>query len=127
MSFKNNNPGNIRPGQNFQGEIGSDNNFAIFKSIEYGYRAIFKDLITKIKSGTNTIEKIITKYAPPSENDTQNYIKNISVWTGIEKNVILKTDKEILIKLVSAISRQENGIPAIMNDVLKGYELLKVK
>jgi hypothetical protein len=77
--FKNNNPGNIRHGNDWQGETkGSDTAFESFVSVEFGIRAIFK-LINNFSSKykLNTIEEIISRYAPPSENATAKYINSV--------------------------------------------------
>lgn len=77
--FRNNNPGNIRHGNNWQGEKpGNDSQFETFVSVEYGIRAIHVLLDTFARHyGLITIEDIITRYAPPHENHTVNYINAV--------------------------------------------------
>ena len=72
-----NNPLNIRKSsEKFLGEIESNNSFKDFSSKEFGYRAAFKILGTYIeKYKIDTLDKIITRWAPPNENDTKSYIK----------------------------------------------------
>jgi hypothetical protein len=43
----------------------------------YGYRAGFVILHTYLVHGLNTIEKIIVRFAPPTENNTENYITSV--------------------------------------------------
>lgn len=64
--LRNNNPLNIRHSADvFQGEIkGEDKSFKTFSSMPYGYRAAFVTLATYLSRGWNTIEKIITRWAP---------------------------------------------------------------
>jgi hypothetical protein len=82
---RNNNPGNVRPigGSGWKGQIGIDSKaggpFAIFDFSYNGYRAMGIDIYGDItKDGTNTIRKVITEYAPPSENVTKRYVEYVS-------------------------------------------------
>ena len=83
--IRNNNPMNIRKGNSWKGErpVQQDADFEEFVSMEYGLRAGFKLMrnhITGFK-GTrpkmNTYRKIITMWAPPSENATEEYINYV--------------------------------------------------
>lgn len=130
--LKNNNPGNIRINNiRYEGEIvpSTDKEFKQFHSMGHGYRAIFMLLYTyQKKYGLSTIEQFICRYAPPIENDTNNYIKNVVQWSGIKRNMPLNTlTKTDMIPVVSAISRMENGVEAISVDVLAGWNLFLVK
>jgi hypothetical protein len=124
--LRNNNPGNIRKSPTkYVGEIdGNDQSFKTFKSIEYGYRALLRDLRNKINRGLNTVDKIITVYAPPFENNTQAYINYVCKKMNIEKNTLLTIDKQTLISLCAAISTHENGIEADLTSIEKGYILI---
>jgi hypothetical protein len=110
IGLRNNNPGNIRPGDNWRGMIGQNGGFVVFENIGWGIRAIGKDLITKYNNGYNTIAKIITRYAPPSENNTANYISLVSGYTGISPNTTLNMDLTTLRLLIRAIMNVECGI-----------------
>ena len=68
--IRNNNPGNIRIGINWLGRVvpGKDLSFIEFRTMPFGVRALYIDLINKHKSGLRTVQDIIYKYAPPSEN-----------------------------------------------------------
>lgn len=130
--YKNNNFGNIRltfdkSGKKtfWEGEIeGNDKDFKTFKTPAYGYRAIFILLDSYIKKGFNTIEKIISRYAPSSENNTNSYISTVEKKTGIKKSYELSDSKDILL-IVKAISFVENGIIPDENDIKNGYNLFK--
>ena len=76
-----NNPGNIRAGQDYAGELddfytaADGSKYVKFNSKEMGLRALFVDLRSKINEFDGDISKIITKYAPPSDNNpTDKYI-----------------------------------------------------
>lgn len=112
---RNNNPGNIRPaGYTWQGQSGIDSgsmgSYLIFSTPEYGIRAISKDLLTKFGRGLNTVEKIITAYAPPSENPTASYIAAVSQSLGVMSFSTLNLrDVSTLTNFVYAIIKHENG------------------
>jgi len=130
--YRNNNPGNIRltykDGKKYywKGEIdGTDTAFKTFKNMAYGYRAIFALLKEYIGKGYNTIEKIIGRYAPSSENNTNAYVSTVTKKVGITKDTKIGTsDLVTLTKLVSAISFVENGLPANEIDIEEGKKLL---
>ena len=124
--LRNNNPLNIRHNADvFQGEInGNDKSFKTFSSMSYGYRAAFVTLGTYLSRGWNTIEKIISKWAPPIENNTENYIANVVKWSGVPKDKILTAaDGADYILIVSAMSFAENGINADINQIKAGFAL----
>jgi hypothetical protein len=125
--YKNMNPGNIRINSDkFQGEIvpSQDKAFKQFSSMPYGYRAMFVSLDTYRKRGWNTIEKIVSHWAPPSENHTQVYIDSVAKWSGVSADKVLtESSGNDYKQIVAAMSRVENGIPADMNEVIAGFNL----
>ena len=124
--LRNNNPLNIRHNaEHFQGEIkGRDKSFKTFSSLPFGYRAGIVILGTYLSRGLNTIEKIITKWAPPAENDTESYISNVERWSGIPRNKQLTAiDGSDYILIVAAMSFVENGQNADISAVQAGFIL----
>lgn len=124
--LRNNNPLNIRHNADvFQGEIkGNDKSFKTFSTMPYGYRAAFVTLATYLSRGYNTIEKIILRWAPPNENDTQAYIRTVVKYSGVAADEVLTAasgDKYILI--VSAMSFVENGVNADILQIKAGFAL----
>lgn len=119
--YRNNNPGNIEAGIGFQGETGSDGRFAKFNTPEMGYRALGKNLLTyKNKHGLDTIRGIISRWAPPNENDTEAYISYVSKQMGISPDQKLDMkDQGILSGLIKNISVQENGYQRHDNSVIE--------
>lgn len=102
LGLRNNNPGNIRPtGDAWQGMIGTNEGFVVFQNIAYGIRAMATDIGNDIRlDGLNTLTKLITEYAPPSENDTQAYITRMVGYTGFGPNQVLPATDETLRKLI---------------------------
>lgn len=124
--YRNNNPGNIRKTTTlWQGEIsGSDPDFKTFVNMPFGYRALIALLKEYINKGYNTIYKIISRYAPSSENNTLNYIRIVENMTGIDRDKILNHKDDNTIKeIVKAISYVENGISANIIDIDKGFNI----
>lgn len=104
-----NNPGNIRYNPAFKGCIGDNKGFCNFTTMGFGYRALLVLLTTYFtKYGLTTIRGIISRYAPPNENNTEGYINLVSRKTGFAADKVLS--KEDLIKLIPAIALQENSI-----------------
>lgn len=126
--LRNNNPGNIRQSSvRYTGEVqpSKDGAFKQFQSMEYGYRAMFVLLHTYArKHGIDTIEKMISRYAPATENHTQKYIDVVSEWSGVPATSHLTTtNAEVMIPIVAAMSRVENGVEAVMAEVEKGWQM----
>ena len=124
--LRNNNPLNIQHNaEHFQGEIkGRDKSFKTFSSPPFGYRAGIVILGTYLSRGLNTIEKIISKWAPPTENDTENYISSVERWSGIPRNKQLTAiDGSDYILIVAAMSFVENGQNADISAVQAGFNL----
>lgn len=111
--IRNNNPGNIRHGDPWQGldKKQSDTAFCTFVSAAYGIRALARTLITyQDKYGLNTINAIIHRWAPPVENNTVSYVNGVSKQTGFDKDGALDMQNYRHIKpVLEAIIRHENG------------------
>ena len=125
---RNCNPGNIRLGSfRYKGEKekSSDSAFRQFESIEWGYRAMFVLLHTyAVKYGCYTLRQIINRYAPPTENFTEGYIRRVVYSTHISPDeAISTTDGAVMTAIVAAMSEVENGIKADMMAVWRGWEL----
>lgn len=127
--LRNCNPLNIEINSDkFQGEVtpSQDKRFKQFRTMEYGYRAAFRILLTyKEKYNLKTLRQWIARWAPPSENNTENYIKSVSTNAKVFSDVEIDTkNKDVMCRIVAAMSRVENGVPAVMSEVEQGYDLL---
>lgn len=126
--LRNNNPGNIRiNGVAYQGEVlpSKDKAFKQFSAMAYGYRAMFVLLHTyQRKYGLRSIETMISRYAPSNENHTRGYIDAVAEWSGVPASCrVTSTNAEVMVPIVAAMSRVENGVPAVMDDVVAGWKL----
>ena len=119
--IRNNNPGNIdmNPANQWQGLIDNpeEPRFCTFKDPTWGIRALAVTLTTyfdkrKAEDGSSldTIEKLIGRWAPPSENDTPAYISSVAKAVGVTPNMVIDMhDYTILRPFVEAVVRHENG------------------
>ena len=110
------NPLNIRYNINNQwrGQLGEHRGFCKFKSISFGFRAAFVLIGNYLKTGADTIEKIISRWAPPHENNTEAYIRFVCEQTSIERNEKLSNvtidDYWNKIIILKAMARMECGL-----------------
>jgi hypothetical protein len=119
--IRNNNPGNIRYGAFAQrhGAVGQDKDgFAIFPSMAVGEAASQALLGIKLSSGKDTIRKVISSWAPASENKTEDYIAAVSKQTGIGADQ--KLNGSSIPSLAQAIYRHENGSAYSVSPSLAG-------
>jgi hypothetical protein len=107
--IRNNNPGNLRPGHDWQGMVGENRGFVVFEDICFGIRALCMDIINKYLRGLDSVEKIINVYAPPSENNTKAYVRSVADHLGVKKNDPLKLTRRTVIMFVEAVMIHENG------------------
>ena len=125
--LKNLNPGNIRKSAvKYTGEKShsTDPSFKQFESLEAGYRAIFVLLHTyRVRGYADTIESLISRYAPPSENNTEMYIRRVERQSATLRDKKLNTlSAEQMIPIVAAISEVENGTTADLTAIQAGWQ-----
>lgn len=111
--IRNNNPGNIefRPENPWRGQTGSDGRFARFATPEAGIRALAIDLGSKSQRGLNSVQSILTAYAPPSENNTAAYVQAVARQLGVAPTARIDLNNhEIRARLMQAIIGHENGM-----------------
>lgn len=111
--IRNNNPGNIKKNDiEWEGlsAIQTDNTFFQFTDPIYGIRALTKILRTyRDKYDLKNIWAIISRYAPPSENDTEAYKNFVTKKTGLSMLKEIDNSVEGYFPVVKAIILMENG------------------
>lgn len=113
--IRNFNPGNIRhvKGTRWQGMSANQNDteFVQFTGPQWGIRAIARTLITyQDKHGLRTIRQIIGRWAPPNENNTESYIRQVATRLGVSPDARIDVyEYRTMRGLVEAIIRHENG------------------
>ncbi len=126
--IRNNNPGNIRLSLSpFRGEVkpSQDPAFKQFKSMKWGYRAMFLIIHNYDQLyGINTLNKIIARWAPAVENHTNEYIKSVAKRLGIATNGYIDSlNHDVMVEMAGAMSWIENGVAPVKRDVEAGWKL----
>ncbi|WP_182212417.1 hypothetical protein [Stenotrophomonas acidaminiphila] len=129
--IRNNNPGNIEinqankwqgvmPRERMTAEQRDEKRFVVFASPAWGIRALATLLINYFdRHGLDTINKIVNRWAPPVENDTNAYARAVARETCINEAVqgacvtpndfVNLHEYRRLRPIVEAIIRHENG------------------
>ena len=111
--LRNNNPGNIVKTKNpWDGEVeGEDSRFKTFATEDDGLAAIGSNLLAyNDKHGLDTVGGIINRWAPPSENDTGDYVRSVASSLGVAPDQPVDVrNPEVMAQLSDAIVRKENG------------------
>ena len=111
--IRNNNPGNIAKGpSNWQGETqGNDPRYVTFSTPEAGIRAMGKTLINyQDKYNLNTVEAIVSRWAPATENDTASYAATVAKALGVSVGAPIDLhNADTLAKITRAMIKVENG------------------
>ena len=132
--IRNNNPLNIRKSKDKWKGLSitqNDPSFCQFETLEYGWRAAFY-LLTRTyyhKYRLYTIRSIISKWAPPCENNSKAYVENVSRLTGIDPDEPIGIPSERparWIALGMAMAIQENGFESLdYFAMLRGWEMCR--
>ena len=125
--IRNNNPLNLRVGNNWEGEVSqpTDHAFEQFTEMKWGVRAAFIVLRNYIvRHKCNTIRKIISRWAPANENNTLAYIATVSQRANIQPDEPISFDNTCqMIALLLAMCFVENGLEISLDDVVEGWLL----
>lgn len=94
-------------------------------STTYGLRAGFCILRRYInRYGRNTLRKIVSAWAPKSENDTDAYIRVVSHRSSIDPDAVISFfDKPTMCALVSAMCVMECGQTIPLDIIEKSYDI----
>lgn len=134
--LRNNNPLNIKVSTNeWQGRVprslAKDKDFEEFQDIFFGIRAAFCIVRTHIQQDRRllirtTVAREIDRWAPPSENATDNYIKFVCEHGVLdEKEVLDFSNKNQLCRLLWSMAHFENGQQLPFNYFERAYEMAK--
>lgn len=125
--IRNNNPLNIRIGNVWLGEVkeNTDGEFEQFTSMLYGLRAAIVLLRRYLcHYHLNSIAKIVSRWAPSSENNTRQYINFVSKRLGIDNDVQIEFyDKGTICRLVEAMAYYECRTSIPIATIEKAYDL----
>lgn len=77
------------------------------------------------RHGCETIGDFIRRWAPPSENNTTDYIRFVCNKMGVPPAYVPNVeDKATMCLFAYAISYYENGVVPVMEDISEGWDLL---
>lgn len=111
--WRNNNPGNIRHGDDWLGlkPTQTDDAFCQFLSPEYGIRAMARILMNYYhKHQLRTLRDIVHRWAPPNENDTDAYVRSVCQRIGLAEYQRLPMGiNPLLNPLIKALIHHELG------------------
>jgi len=121
-AVRNNNPGNIEhvasnkwlgilPKEKRNPEQLAETRFEVFESGVYGFRAMAL-LFQKYqdKYGCNTVEKMINKWAPNFENNTDAYVKAVAAKVKVRADDVIDVHQyDYAFPLLKAVAEHETG------------------
>ena len=133
-AIRNNNPGNIRIGAAWFGlqprdhmtpEQAAETQFCVFSAPQWGFRAMATIFLTyNRKDGVKTIRQAISRWAPPTENNTTAYVEAVCDETAADPDKPFTfTNPQNMRALCKAVSIHEcGGWFFQLGDLLAGVE-----
>ena len=132
--LRNRNPGNLRPldlPAMWEGQVDIDDApggpFAIFGDFQgkeadfWGIRACAHNFLSYQRlDGCDTLGKIIERHAPPSENDTIDYVSFVcqKLYMRPDAPVNLSVNRPMLANLCKIVFQEENGVNPYPNSLV---------
>ena len=89
----------------------TDDSFCQFVSAEWGIRAAYRILYNyNMKYHCKTIGQMISRWAPPSENDTVTYLRFVCNVCKCDPDAIVDVNNaDFMCKMIKAMCKMENG------------------
>ena len=122
-NWRNNNPGNLEATsftKSQPGYIGAGERFAVFDTYENGSKAQQTLLFNTPKYRNLTIASGISRYAPPSENNTQAYINSITTALGVPASTPLASlsmsQQRVMIKAMERVEGYITGKVEVLSE-----------
>lgn len=113
LAYVNNNPGNLR----FVGQAGAsqgEGGFARFENPVDGFWALV-DQVKLDASRGHTISSYVNKFAPPSENDTELYLKQMTETLGVAPHTFLNSLDPIDVAIFQARKESSTRVTSHKN------------
>jgi len=120
--MRNNNPLNLK----YAGQadtIGQDKGgYGVYASMQSGIAAAERQLIVYQQAyGLTTLRQMISRWAPPGENNTAAYVADVSKTTGFDPDTpINMRDPAVAQAVLSAMAQHENGVALSAGMVAQG-------
>ncbi len=134
-NVRNNNPLNIRRSKDHWlglSAVQQDSQFYQFRSSDYGYRAAFVILVRTyyFKYKLITVKDLVSRWAPPNENNTADYIKYVCTVAGFSENYVMPAPSmgaAAWMKLVAAMTMREGGRDSLeIFSLLNGWQMFQL-
>ena len=127
--LRNNNPLNIRrnPRNKWKGlrPVQDDPSFCQFTEMKWGIRAAIRLMENYIRKGFKTPRQIISRWAPPSENNTAGYVNSVAMFLngklGMDARMQRRAD---FCLLAQAMAWVETGKQLSDQQFIEGWELV---
>lgn len=127
--IRNNNPGNIRIGDDWEGLAVVENmtadqreeqSFCVFSEPAYGIRAIGRILRTYQSKGYRSVASMITRWAPESDNNPSDiYVRHVAGKLGVEPEQEFDiAGGDYARRMVESIIEFENGVQPYRDDIV---------
>ncbi len=108
LAVRNANPLNIRTGKTpWHGQTGAHEGFVVFENPQWGFRAAAKILTSYLARGFNTVEQIVDRWAPPTENNDAAYLADVVKHSNLQPGQTVF--KEDYFDLIKAMAIHESG------------------
>ena len=113
-----NNVLNIRASKSFSwfGQTGATRGFCDFEGIEMCRRAgLYLLMRSYRRAGVVKLEEVIKRWAPPTENNTSNYVGFVCKRSGLQAGFVLRFLSDFA-AVLAAMEIMEMGVPASKRD-----------
>lgn len=113
-----NNVLNIRASKSFSwaGQTGATRGFCDFEGIEMCRRAgLYLLMRSYRRAGVVKLEEVIRRWAPPTENNTSNYVDFVCKRSGLQRGFVLRFLSDFA-SVLAAMEIMEIGVPASKRD-----------
>lgn len=113
-----NNVLNIRASKSFSwaGQTGATRGFCDFDGIEMCRRAgLYLLMRSYRRAGVVKLEEVIKRWAPPTENNTSNYVDFVCKRSGLQRGFVLRFLSDFA-SVLAAMEIMEIGVPASKRD-----------
>lgn len=117
LGIRSNNPGNIvKSSIPWKGKVSCPGRFECFSSMYFGVRALALNLRSYyFERGLTTVAEIISRWAPPFENDTNAYIRFVADGMGVDPREPFEWTRGNVTRLVNSIIIMENYQGAVFD------------
>jgi len=122
-NVRNKNPLNVTAPRRkyWKGQIDLAGRFAVFDTVENGFRAAYRNMLTYKKvHGLDTISGIINRWAPPSDNNpTDNYVSYVASQINVMPDDVLRAESYAPLLLAMSVFEGAKGRNAYTLDQVK--------